>query len=140
MKKHGWVRVVEAFISILLIVGILLTIINKGYLDKSDISSKIYEEENSILKEIELNQTLRNDILSGEQLPIEWENFPQSIKDKIENEISEYVECEARICNVNAICELENYPEKSVYVNSVFISSNLSKYSPRQLRLFCWMR
>lgn len=146
MNKRGWLRIVEAFIAILLIVGVLLVIINQGYIERIDVSSKIYDEEISVLREIELNKTLRDEVLNAEPLPVNWEDFEarglENVKNKINNDIESYLECKAKICEIGADCELdeEDYPNESVYVRSVIISANLTKYAPRQLRLFCWMR
>jgi len=44
-NKRGWIRIVEAFVSVLIVVGTVLILMDKGYLEDSDISEKIYEEE-----------------------------------------------------------------------------------------------
>src|SRR3989344_493349 len=64
--KRGWIRVVEAFVAILLIVGVLLFVINKGYIGKKDISKQVYDAEISVLREIELDDNLREEILKLE--------------------------------------------------------------------------
>ena len=137
-NKRGWIKVVEAFVSILLIVGVLIVLVNQRGFEKED-SGNIYIKENSALREIGLNKTLRNQILNLEPLPIEWEALPSDIKNKISN-IESYLECNARLCDTNDICEPGNYTNKDIYARSVFISSNTTKYSPRQLKIFCWER
>ncbi|MAG79031.1 hypothetical protein CMI40_01500 [Candidatus Pacearchaeota archaeon] len=139
MKKKGWVKIVEAFIALLLIASVLLIVIDKGYIGKKDISSKVYEAELSILREIELDDNLRDDILNS-NLPINWDNesFPQSVKDKINERIPSYLECNAKICEMDKICALDKYIDKDIYTQSIAISANLEIYNPRQLKLFCW--
>ena len=139
MNKRGWIRVVEAFVAVLLITGVLLIIINKGYIGKKDISNKVYDAELSILREIELNDSLRTEILSASPLPSEWEDigFPIDVKDKIEARSPEYLICVAKICELDEICIIENI-DKDVYAQAVAITATNEIYKPRQLKLFCW--
>jgi len=140
-KKASWIRIAEAFISIMLIISILTIIVKNNYPNKGDASSKIYERETAVLREIELNKTLRGEILDLNSLPVEWGgNFPENVKNKINEETQDYLECEAKICDIVDSCELDVYPEEEIFVQSVFIAGNLTKYAPRQLRLFCWMK
>ena len=141
-KKASWIRIAEAFISIMLIISILTIIVKNNYPNKGDASSKIYERETAVLREIELNKTLRNEILSPDMLPVNWTdiNFPENVKNKINEETQDYLECEGKICEIDVACELDVYPEEEIFVQSVFIAGNLTKYAPRQLRLFCWMK
>ncbi len=158
-NKKAWIRIVEAFIAILLIMGVLLIVINKGYIRENEIPLEIYEKELSILRGIELNEMFRSYILqanktghdpnSGESpLPIEWDDFTNDpphegldeIKNEIKNEIPDYLDCEAKVCVLSADCILnKNFEtQKDIYVQSIAIVANLEIYSPRQLKLFCW--
>ena len=139
-NKSGLIRIIEAFAMILIITGILLTVLNKGYISKSDNSEKIYEIEQAILREIQLNNSLRNEILALEDLPIEWENFPLNVKNEIISEAPINFECDAQICNLNDLCSLNKEIEKEIYVQKTIITANLEKYSPRKLKIFCWVK
>ncbi|GAJ11607.1 unnamed protein product, partial [marine sediment metagenome] len=68
-NKRGWIRIVEAFVAILLVTGVLLVIINKQYIGKDDISAKVYDVELSILREIQSDTALRDSILQAGTLP-----------------------------------------------------------------------
>jgi len=125
---------------ILIITGVLLTVLNKGYISKSDNSEKIYESEQAILRKIQLNNSLRNDILAFENLPVEWENFPTNVKNEIISEAPINFECQAKICGLNEICSLNEEIEKEIYVQKTIITANLEKYSPRELKVFCWIK
>ncbi len=143
-NKKAWIRIVEAFIAILLIIGAVLVIIDKGYIQKEDISLKVYEREVAILKEIELNNTFRGYILSVEDVPVNWSDFESrglgDVKDKINSRTPDYLICEAKICDIGVICNLDESPNKDVYARSVMISTDLEQYKPRQLKLFCWVK
>ena len=143
MNKKGWIKIVEAFIAILLVAGVLLIVINQGYIGKKDISSDVYDVEVSILREIQLNDALRDDILNAEPIPIKWDDFPPNIKTKIIDRTPNYLDCEAEICEMDEVCELDEYPEKDVYAQSVAITTTLEtpeEQQLRQLKLFCWVK
>ena len=142
MMKKAWIKIVEAFVAILLVAGVLLIVISQGYIGKKDISGQVYDVQISILREIQLNDTLRNDVLDVND-PIEWdeEDFPLSIKNKINSRVPNYLECKARICEIeDKSCELNEYPKGDVYAESTVITAVLETYGPKQLKLFCWMR
>ena len=137
-RKKGWVRIVEAFVAILIITGIVLMILDKDYVKKEDPSPKIYAIENSILENIQNNQTLRGEIVNTTSLPIEWLDVHQGIKDKIQDTIPSYLECKAKICTLSDVCLLNETLEKDVFARGVVISGNLTSYDPKQLKIFCW--
>jgi len=138
--KHGWVRIVEAFVAVLLVLGIVLYILDEGYVKKDDASEKIYETENSILSEIQNNAPLRQDILDANPLPINWALLPASIRNKIENSRPSYLDCEAYLCEIRSDCLFQGSLQEDLYVRSVVITSTLISYSPRELKLFCWIK
>ena len=145
-NKKAWIRIVEAFIAILLIMSVLLIVINKGYIGKNKIPLEIYEKELSILREIELNERFRSAILNvpNTTLPVNWSEFDSNnlgeIKNEIKNEIPDYLDCEAKVCVLRENCILNKdfETQKDIYVQSIAIVANLEIYSPRQLKLFCW--
>jgi len=135
VNKRGWVRIIEAVIAVLLIAGILLLIVDKGYISKSDESSKIYEIQKSIIRSIQFNESLRQDFLSEDVGTI-----PDSISQKIQEEKSSFLSCDAKACSLSEECllDFDSLEDTNVYVYSGVVSSNLQIYSPRQLKLFCW--
>jgi hypothetical protein len=145
-NKRGWIEIVEAFVAVLLVVGVVLIVLNKGYLQKTDISERVYEAELSILREIQTNTSLRTKILDApEPLPIAWEDarFPVEVKDKIIQRTPNYLDCIGRICNMTQTCNLEDTKEakeKDIYSQSVTITSTLQTLSYRKLNLFCWIK
>ena len=135
--KSGWIRILEAFTMILLITVIFLMVLDRD--SPEDFSQEIYEKEQEILRRIQLNDSLRESVLSFNlnTLPIEWENIPQDLKEKIISKTPSYLNCEAKICNVNDICILSETSNENVYAQSIIITATLEKYSPRKLKLFC---
>ncbi|MCK5043827.1 hypothetical protein KAR52_02395 [Candidatus Pacearchaeota archaeon] len=141
-NKKGWIKIVEAFVAVLLVTGVILISINQGYIGQKDISSEVYEMELSILREIELNDTLRNYILNVIELPANWddESFPQEVKNKINARTPNYLNCEGKICEISDTCDIEKYFDKNIYAQSVTITTTLTQEEPkyRKLKLFCW--
>jgi len=138
--KRGWIRIVEAFVALLLITGVLLFVVNKGYIKGTDISEDVYRDELSILREIELNDVLRLEILKADienGLVISNLNLPKTYS-LIEDRIPDYLDCEAKICKLDKICITKN-KEQDVYAQAVVISATDELYSPRQIKLFCWV-
>lgn len=141
-NKKGWIKILEAFIAILLITTVLLIVIKQGYFGEKDISSQVYDIEIAILREIQLNNNLRNEVLNSET-PLEWDNFPEILKEKINSRTPSYLECEAKICQLRDNCELSEYPEKDVYAQAAAITKTLDtpeNTELKQLKLFCWSR
>lgn len=142
MNKRAWIKIVEAFIAILLIAIVLLILVNKGGFNKEDNAERIYEIELSILREIQTNTELRADILAVSSTPMEWDdpNFPLRIKNKIISRLPNYLDCEAKICALNETCSLVKPIEKDVYSQAIAVTVNVDSgsFNPRQLRLFCW--
>ena len=141
MNKKGWIKIVEAFVAVLLVTGVVLISINSGYVETKDISSEVYGIELSILREIKLNNTLKDYILIAEP-PLDWNNesFPQEVKNKIDARTPNYLNCEAKICSIDGTCDIERYFDKNIYAQSVTIAPTLTQIDPvyRKLKLFCW--
>ena len=142
-NKRGWIRIVEAFVALLLIIGTVLIVINKGYIGKSDVSSRVYDAQLSILREIELNDALRGEIVSLDisSSSINWDDskFPSDTKSKINERTPNFLTCEAKICELDQICSYSPAvcAEKDIYAQAVAISATLEAYGPKQLKLFC---
>ena len=133
-NKRGWIKIVEAFIAILLVAGVLLLVINKGYIGRRDISEQVYQAQLAILREIELDSNLREKVLNTN---LDGE-VPQEILDKIQTRKPDYLTCEVKICKLEMICELDRYIDADVYAQPVAITAEGETYNPRQLKLFCW--
>ena len=140
--KRGWIRIVEASIAILFITGVVLVVINSNDLEIDETSRKILNEEVSILREIQLNNSLREDVLSAPFLPVESQEigFPEAVKSKMDSKTPGYLECVLKICSLEDRCILTTENTKSVYSESVLITTipESPSYSPRRLKIFCW--
>ncbi len=140
-NNKGWIRIAEAFIAVLLVIGAAIIVVGGG-IQIGGISEKVYDIEISILREIQLNNTLRSEILETSGT-IEWDDFSlqaPKTKNKIQNKMVNWLECVTQICLPESVCLLEGESEKSIYAQSILITSTLDTFNPRQLKLFCWER
>lgn len=144
-SKKAWIRIVEAFIALLLITGTLLVVIDRGYIGRTDIAPQVYTAQVAILREIELNSDYRSAIINqGIETPINWDEFEdkglEEVQEKINQSIPDYLECVAKICKLEDICSLVRIEdiEKDIYAQAVAIAAEKDVYEPRQLKLFCW--
>jgi hypothetical protein len=143
-NRRGWIRLMEVFISILLLAGVLLVVATQSSSNsnKNAIQTQISGEEIAILRDIELNNALRTEIVNVNlnSLPVEWNDFNsglQNVRDRIAKLTPKNFDCQAKLCLMNEECIPNNLPNVDVYAKSVIISSNLDVYSPRELKLFC---
>ena len=135
MNKKGWIKIAEAFASVLIIIGVAIVVVQGG-VKGANISEEVYDIEMAISREISLNDSLRSEILitSG---TIEWDDFPTQTKNKIIEKTPSGLECVAKICPPESVCLLGEESEANIYVHSIFVFSTLTNYNPRIVKLFC---
>ncbi len=143
MNKKGWIKIVEAFVAILILVAVLILVITTKSANDSNTTYEIYEKEVSVLREIELNLTYRNMVLASEIPLFSYDvGFSDALKEKVNQEMPSFIECVSKICSLEDKCDLEGGEieiKKDIYSQSVPIYSNSTFYSPRQIKLFCWI-
>ncbi len=130
-NKKAWLRIVEASIAILIVVGVVLIMMSGRGVDR-DISDEVYQRQEEILNVILNNNSFRNDILDGNS-------------NKINNEILRLVpfswDFSVNICNVDEVCpNPQLVQEEEVYITERIVSSTISQYSPKKIRFFIWIK
>ena len=136
-NNRGWIKIVEAFAAILIVSGIVLIIIAQTDMKRQDNSATIHDIEVSILRGIELNDSLRKEILDTSNF-VEWGSFPSGVKANIEGKTPSYIECKAQICNPSDECLFTEPHDGDVFAEPVIISSDMDTFKPRMLKIFCW--
>ena len=146
-NRKGWLEIVEAFVAVLLVAGVVLILLNRGYFQRTDLSDQVYNVEISIIREIQTNNSLREDIANAPGIPIEWEEeeFPSEVREKIITRTPNYLKCVGKICDLNSPCSLggaslKESAGKDVYSEVGVISAILEQEVYRQLNLFCWTK
>ena len=143
MNKKGWIRIAEAFLSILIIAGAVLFASSKQ-VDSRDISELVYERQSEIFEVLANNEDYREEIVgftlsdgcvvvsSGEDY-----KFITFIGKTLPNGLDFVVN----------ICEIERFSaegapnDREVYVGETIISSIVNSYpnkKPRKLSLSVW--
>lgn len=134
MNKKGWIRIVEAALAILIIFGVLLTVLGTRQiiLNGQDLSALIPP----LLEEISKNVTLREKIISNDSSAIVDINL--YLKERIKQPYLNYT---AKICLPTEVCSLESYPinaKGDVFAAERIISSTLTQYNPKKVKIFLW--
>jgi len=133
--RHGWIRVVEAFIAITMIFAALLIIISRQN-QQEDYKEEIIKLQSSILSQISHDDSLRNEVLGN--------NTNGTIR-YIANTVPNNINFSVTICNFISVCPNPvpySYTlDKEIYSNEVLISANLTYFNDtnaKKLKLFFW--
>jgi len=127
MVDKGWLRIVEAFIAITLILSVFSVMYFKGH-SKNSIAEDFDKKMGVILDEVSASFDLREEVLN---------NNEKAINDFVATRFASGWKISARICNLNELCSLQEYHQE-VYSKERLISSTLQKYAPKKLKLFVW--
>lgn len=135
INKKAWVRILEAFIAIILIMSVFIILYSRT-VSKTGMSEQIYRFEESILDEVASKEEFRNIILTNGDIT--------NIKTFISQRMLPGFDFDIRICNVEEICELETYIGKEgeeIYSNERIISSTIAQqtpFQPKKIKIFMW--
>lgn len=135
VNKKGFIKVIEAFISVLFLLGIVLLIIQTNDIRQSD-KGYVENRQTEILRQIQMNNSLREKIILETDFSLNSsdERFIDELKPYVDKTITNS-NCYLKICPVNDFCFFES--EKELYAKEILISSSLDIYSPRKLKIFC---
>ncbi len=137
--KKGYIRIVEAFIAIILIASVLVFLYVNN-VQKPNSEEAIHKLERAILEEISSNSSLRDAVLNGHYSLVD--DDAKNNRTLINNAIIKYINNDFnfsfKICDLNEICGMEDYIEQEVFSDEISVSSNLEDYSPKIIRLFIW--
>jgi hypothetical protein len=128
MNKKGWLRILEAFIAIILIAGVLAFVYSRTIGKPTDRAEEIYKLQKTILDEIAADPQFRNASLQMDEVIIS-----EFVGDRVPPGFNYTV----RICDVADICGLPYY-KKEVYSSERIISSTLEEYDPKKVKIFMW--
>lgn len=135
MQRRGWMRIVEASISVIIILGVLFFLYTKNVQTEE---LAIDERARGILTELSSDPRFRDAALSNR-----IDLITQSVALKIPES---HLAFEVRLCELDDVCGKKNYTETNVYAAERVISSSLEKSPsgggalPKKIRLFIWRR
>jgi len=125
-NKKGWIRIVEAFIAVTLILAVMISI----YVKKP---ANTNTEELEKIMDASLNEAVNDNQLRQEILNNEIENITRFMDERIPNVMNFTI----RICEISDICNLDVY-RAEVIAKERMVSSTLTEYNPKKLKLFVW--
>ena len=133
MVKRGWLKIFEAGIAILIILGFILVIVgSRTNFPKQDFNYEI----NLIIEDISKNESFRTGIIENRtNIQTELEEY---VKDKLK--ISAY-NVSVKICLADSHCFIEPYPDSdTIYTSERIISSNIKEmdFNPKKIKIFVW--
>ncbi len=148
-NKRGWIRILEATISVMIITGVMMAIYAQHTTVRKTNSQYFYNLQTQILSEISSQTTLRFNVLNAVDDNPNDSNF-SAINYFINEKVPNSVGYSIRICKLTlekGFCKMNPSAyiitrNKNVFVQSVIISSGIRDgekvYDPKKLRLFVW--
>lgn len=129
-NKKAWIRIVEAFLASLIILGAVLVIMSRT--ENKNLNDDVYDKQREILDVIAKNESLRNQIILNQY---------SQVKEAISNMIPLNWNFSVNICNINEVCNKVDTPnDRELYASEVIITSTLKEYNPKKLRFFVWKK
>ena len=123
--KRGWLKIVEAFVAIMLIMVTALIIIDGRSSEEVDISDKIYDAEIRILE----------DVVEKYKSSEDKETYDTKLQDDIDKKTPSYLSCLGNLCIIGGCTIPGEIPEKeNIYVQSMVILEE-----NKELKLYCWV-
>jgi len=148
MDKIGFIRMIEATIAVMIILGALLVISSNK---EVGVVRDLTETLPPFLDEVAQDVDKRREIIQDYDTDLDHTQFDnalilegieQFLRERIKNDA---LEIEVRICDLEVVCFLkrEPYPDTEIFTAERAISATLdpkTNFSPRKLKIFLWKR
>ena len=130
MNKSGYLKIIEASIAIIIIIGFLFAFYTKRI---ENVSPDFSQEARYVLEEVSNNYTLREEVLNEEKT--QTSSF-------VAGKVPSYLAFEVKICEIDDVCGKSNFTEGEVYAAERVISTNVKSqdFKPLKLKLFLWRK
>jgi len=135
-SKKGWIRIVEAVISVLLLLGFIMIVLQQNT-QKPELSESIYKIQHQVLREVANNYTLRNEVINYDTT-----KSINSTYNFIANRLKPFpLSFGLGVCPAEQTCPCEGCPSnKEIFADEIIISTNLSAYIPKKLVMYSWVK
>ncbi len=130
--RHGWLRIAEACIALLIVIAMLLIMTRSKNIEPQQ---DIVADLPPLLDEIAKTESFR------ERIIVDDPNIRAQLTLFLKERLPHLgVEFELLICKTTDPCTLSSQPSKDVYAAERIISGALTKPhpNPRRIRLFVW--
>jgi hypothetical protein len=130
-SKKAWMRIVEAFIAVILIMTVMLVVVERQRLGSNSLE-EIQIKQKNILSLVSRDDVLRNELLS-------WR--ATLTNEKIKYLVPAGYNYSIELCKYDQICPLNFTVPADVFSDETLIVANLTQYDPDnavKLKLFFW--
>jgi len=131
MNSKAWIKIAEAFFAVTLILGVLVLFYSTT-VQQSGREERVHSLEKTLLEEVSNDNSLREAVIKNESSIID-----EFAKSRIEKILPGF-NVSIKICDPNTICNLGDY-KPEVYSEERIISSTLTEFSPKKLKIFIWL-
>jgi len=129
-NKRGWIRIFEAVIAIMILMGFAAFLITKQ-MEKPDFSASVHALLSTVLEESSGNLAVRQAVFEKNETYIS--NF-------ISSRLPAGLNFTISICDTTGPCLLPiSKPGVEIYADDILISTDLKTYAPAKLALFAWI-
>lgn len=132
LNNKGYIRTVEAFIAIIILLMVIFFLVPERLEQKPDVPNIVEGAQNFILNELSYNETSRECIVNNPLCEnsivftsIVDENIPFGYNYSI------------KICDTTN-CVVPTPIDKNVYVSDIVIGSTIENQNPKIVRLWIW--
>jgi len=132
LNNKGYIRTVEALISIIIILVVIFFLTPERQEEKAEVPPIVESAQNFILNELTLNESARICIVTN---PL-CENSI-TFTHIIESNIPPSYNYTVKICDTTN-CVVPTPIDKDIYVSDIIIASTIEKQDPKIVRLWMW--
>ena len=127
--KKGWIRITEAVVAILIMASVLI-VLYVNDTPQVNVSDYVYDLQVRLLTDVADRDDLRNATIYSDYNYLKTTYFDLNIPQNFNYNIS--------ICNLGDPCNYAPDVDNAIFVEDRIISSTLSSYQPKMLRLYIW--
>jgi hypothetical protein len=131
MNKKAWLRIVEAFLAVLIVVSAVLIVMSKNQA-RIDLSGDVNYKQRQILDIIAKDDSLREKVINDSANNVAELNYQISLM------VPKNWNFTTKICGIEDICNTDVPLDREVYVSQIIITSSIDQYSPKKIKFFVW--
>ncbi|MDA3836552.1 MAG: hypothetical protein PF542_02930 [Nanoarchaeota archaeon] len=137
-NKKGWIKLIEAFIATMFLLGVIAVIVQSDKF-RNDDYSVVEERATKIIRGIEIDDALRAEVIAvGTAVESGEGGFPDGVKTFLDNHNLQLGECVLKICPAGTDCLMSEDIDNEIFSKDVLITATKDIYDPKTLKVFCW--
>ena len=129
-NKKGYIRTLEAIVAILMLYIFITFLLSQNKPEEAAAPLDIVLSQESVLKEIQSSSYYRNCVL---------EKDVDCVDQLASSTLGKKYDYALAICT-RTECQIPATPVKEVYVDSIVISSNITKFETTSVNLYVWRK